>query len=1541
MAPRTPPLTTRRTRRQQALETSSDGSPTSSSHGMETPTPAGAHSSSPPSPTGLEPSAPLPMASTNTQQLLLQELARLNNRLTSLEQANTPQPEPTTAPSAFTAPAFTAPPATPPATYPGLDPSTILQKQLLDLANAEITSYLPTKCPVTLTLDNYPAWSSTIEGEVKLLNIPTILTQDDPPDDLPFNQEIWRRKANIMKARMYTAMSSNAKDRLGDITGLSASALWQHTATLFGRSTGEERMLLYHELRNLYIKDNDYLSYQNSFNRIANRLQTLGQLTTEGFLHDFFFIGLTNWNRAFVKSKLDEVYSTHRGPVHNLDLTTIQAQLASRAGIQSRESRDSRPRDPPTRTNNSSNRSHSKPVASSEHPSNPSHTLCNLCGLIHGPTCFRTYPEKAPARFKDHYYRKAYEFAQQKASGRSTPSSSASAAHHPSVSSSSAAPSETDPAASKELIPFKASSNAKSAITMSAVASTATFTWFVDSCASFHSTPHCQLFASYYPLHNVDLTPTDYMEGAQGYTSKPTGVGTVILNIQEGTLILKNVRHVPSFNSNLISVGALARTDHKLQYSPDATSQYITTPSGAEFVAELGSNDVYHLTTCLNPGDESSYTLVTTRSGKQANRPDDSPSSPPSPPPAPTHKKALPIESWHRRLAHLNQPDILRLASDPHSPITIQGSKNLPFCDVCQQAKQTRQYSKFPRSRLTKPLARVHIDLTGGGRTLDINDDSPIPSRMGTNYVMIITDDATRYRWLRYLDSKAASIDAFRVWLRHMKNFGYTAPACMVSDNEFQSQAWQDTYREEGIEWQPSAPYSPWQNAVSERGIRLLFERARSFMLDAPYIPQHFWADALHYAKDLTNHLPTSTALYNTPTPGGVDRNPDIKPSPYKTPFSTWTNSPEDELSSFHRWGCPVWVHRHGSDPPNNKLDSRSKCCFLLGHIAGNQYRVWDPQTRDVFTTNDVLFNDEFKAPTSSSIPSEPLSEPIEPSPRDPSPDADEEIWLRPAKGFSVAHLAHSLTPSSTDDTPSTYKEAISHRDAPKWQEAMRKEVDQLKARNCWTLVRHQILDHGQKVIPGRWVYRKKELPGIPLSQDYKAKARWVIRGNLLDKDFMESYAPVVNDTTTRLLTALTALLGWHTRQADATLAYLNGTLPEDKSVYMSQIQGFREGTQAEDLVCELRQSLYGLIPSARIWYDTLNQYLHEIGFHTSQYDSSLWIHSSRPHLYVTTHVDDFKIYAKQAVDADWFLNTLSTKFDINQVDDQTKYLGTTLSRSSGSGDLTISQASYATDLVASFGLANSHPVGIPMDPGLQIDDDPDPSLNIKEYQRGTGALNWLAIKTRPDLSRAVGVLSQYNTKPTQQAWNALIHTLRYLKGSTDRHLTYHTTSGPPDLTPQCYTDSDWGGPLTGDRRSVSGYTFLLAGAPIAWRSRKQNSIALSSNEAEYMALSETSRDTIWLRNILLELKLPTPSSPNFAIPIFMDNLSAQAMAEADVTTKRSKHIDIRYHYSREKVRDGIIQIHGCPTAEQAADGLTKPLRTEQFNRFLHLNGLT
>ena len=1372
---------------------------------------------------------------------------------------------------------------------PSVAPSSSIHPDIQQVQE-DIKTLLTDKCRVTLSLDNFESWRMAIVSDADLIQATQVLETAAPPDDNDFlASTIWSKKNTVLRARMLNAMTSPVRERLGVTTHLSASGIWEKVNALFGKSLAEERFLATKSLRELTLENGDYLTYQARFQQILTRLQNLGETLPDFLAHDFFIHGLGSWNRTFIKTRLDEFFSTGRGPIQNLDLFGLMAQLASRAGTHNREGN--------ARKDPNSSPGHAKPATnkpSGTGSQDGSKPTCSRCNRRHsGNSCFYENPSKAP------------EWWKKKHPDLFSPSQPQRDAPQPSANPPSA-----------DIPLFNAPHNANSAVAGAANnhVSYDASRWLADSCASYHLTPDRSLFLTYTPVTPI---PSDAIEDAKGDTAICSGIGTVHIPLGDHSLTLSDVRHIPSFAVNLISLGQLANQQYQLHYSADNTAIHFTSVNGSQYEARLTNNNIYQLAQCLHPGDDLQLSASAFA--------------------APGHHKiSLPILDWHRRLCHLNQADLLRLAHDPESCVHISGTKDLPFCDTCHQSRQTRQYGKIPRSRATKPLMRVHLDIAGGGRTLDVDhdDDSSIPaSRIGAKYVLFITDDATRYRWCFFLSHRSAAIVSFRHWLQSVKNQGFSAPAFVVSDNEFYSKDWAALYNSEGITWQPSAPHSPWQNPVSERTIRIIFERTRSAMIDAPYIPPRFWQDAVQCVTTLTNYLPTSTFLYNSPVPGGVNTNPDISPSPYRTPMAAWINSPVD-FSWHRRWGCPVWVHRHGADKPTTKFDSRSTCCFVLGHIAAGQYRVWDPRKDTVFNTNDVIFNESHQETPVASAPIQ--SEPTSSIPSDHDDDVHTD-WFHPASGRSFAAAALAFS-ARAPDTPTSYTQALTSTHAALWRTAMDAEVQELKNKGCWRLVRKDDLPPGTRVIPGRWVYKQKETNDQSLP--FLAKARWVIRGNLLDKSYIESYSPVASEQTTRLLYALASIYRWHIFKADAILAFLNGKMPAAKRVYMYQPHGYAEGEKGL-FVCELLQALYGLIPSARIWYDTLASYMRTLNFRCSAYDSALWCHCDRHHLYVSTHVDDFQIYCESASDGKWFLSSLAAKFAMKDANDE-KYLGVTVHRSPDRAITTLSQRDYALDLVNSFGLGDAHPVKLPMDPDMIIDDSPDPNINIREYQRGTGGLNWLSTKTRPDITRTSRYLSRFNARPTPKSWQTLKHCLRYVKGSLDYSIIFSGHDIPSPF-PTAFSDSDWGGPHTGNRRSVTGYVFLLAGGPIAWNSQTQTSVALSSNEAEYMAASDVSRDAVWLRNLFFDFNV-TPSSSDIPfppLPIYLDNAGALSMTGDTLVTKRSKHIDIRFHYVREKVQDGLVRFSHCSSNDNVADGLTKPLRADKFSRFLHLLGIS
>ena len=207
----------------------------------------------------------------------------------------------------------------------------------------------------------------------------------------------------------------------------------------------------------------------------------------------------------------------------------------------------------------------------------------------------------------------------------------------------------------------------------------------------------------------------------------------------------------------------------------------------------------------------------------------------------------------------------------------------------------------------------------------------------------------------------------------------------------------------------------------------------------------------------------------------------------------------------------------------------------------------------------------------------------------------------------------------------------------------------------------------------------------------------------------------------------------------------------------MNQPLGFAQGEKGT-LVCKLNQLLYGLAPVVRIWYDTLTSYLIHIGFCVCEYDAGLFIHTERQNVYLTTHVDDFKIVAVDAADAEWVVTMLATRFEIKDMGEIHHYLGMDVNmRPDG---IFLGQSTYVDELINSFRMETAHTHKTPLDSGLVIDDKPDEHVNKTEYQRGVGSLQWLASRTRPDIAHAACLLAQYNSAPTKKCWNALMHVL-------------------------------------------------------------------------------------------------------------------------------------------------------------------------------------
>ncbi|KAG2758561.1 hypothetical protein Pcac1_g29317 [Phytophthora cactorum] len=264
-------------------------------------------------------------------------------------------------------------------------------------------------------------------------------------------------------------------------------------------------------------------------------------------------------------------------------------------------------------------------------------------------------------------------------------------------------------------------------------------------------------------------------------------------------------------------------------------------------------------------------------------------------------------------------------------------------------------------------------------------------------------------------------------------------------------------------------------------------------------------------------------------------------------------------------------------------------------------------------------------------------------------------------------------------------------------------------------------------------------------------------------------------------------------------------------------------------------------------------------------------------------------------------------------------------------GKVSVRQTKFANDILEKFNMEKSNPVKTPQDPGLKLTKamceggcKHDETMANVPYRNAVGCLMYLMVSTRPDLAAAVGVLSQFAADPCPTHWQALKRVFRYIQGTKTHGIEFQ---GSCEDGLQGYSDADWAGDIE-SRRSTSGYAFMMNGGCISWRSKKQRTVALSSTEAEYMALSEATQEAVWLKVFLCELG---EMANDEAVKIYEDNQGSIALAKNPEFHKRTKHIDIRYHFVREKVEDGQVVLQYVSTTDMLADIMTKPIPATQF----------
>jgi hypothetical protein len=422
-------------------------------------------------------------------------------------------------------------------------------------------------------------------------------------------------------------------------------------------------------------------------------------------------------------------------------------------------------------------------------------------------------------------------------------------------------------------------------------------------------------------------------------------------------------------------------------------------------------------------------------------------------------------------------------------------------------------------------------------------------------------------------------------------------------------------------------------------------------------------------------------------------------------------------------------------------------------------------------------------------------------------------------------------------------------------------------------------------------------------------------------QDYKETFPPVVRFESLRTIIAFALQKGLKIHQMDVETAFLNGELSE--RIYMKQPEGFvKKGIEMQ--VCKLNNSIYGLKQSPCCWNHALDTQLKRMGFNQTKSDPCVYISMTGDPFIIAIYVDDILLASKSNQSMTKIKKEIASKFQVKDLGPLHYFLGVKLVHNTENQTIWLRQPTYTQQVLEQVGMSNAKYTKTPVNLGVKLCKGTDTSeyFDSELYQPTVGKLLYLAIRTRPDIAFAVSSVARYTAEPTVDHWKAVKHIFRYLVGTVNYGLLYSRTSN------DCigYSDSDWGGDLD-DRKSTSGYVFKIGGAPISWQSRKQSCVALSTSEAEYIALTCAAQEAIWLHQLLTELE----QEPEKKIVIYVDNQSTICLSTNPQFRGRSKHISIKYHYIRGQVRDGTVDLKYCRSEEMLADVFTKGVTGEKF----------
>lgn len=1000
--------------------------------------------------------------------------------------------------------------------------------------------------------------------------------------------------------------------------------------------------------------------------------------------------------------------------------------------------------------------------------------------------------------------------------------------------------------------------------------------WYIDSGASVHMTKHKNLFIE---ETNPDIKTIKVANNKSLSVHSSGKISLCVHNErgQQNEILIKNVLYVPELATNLLSVSQIIKNGGQVEFNKNGCiilNQDNVAVATASLINNMYRLNVSAAHACISDVIEQDVYL------------------------------------WHQRMGHLNFQSLNKL-SENAADLKLGVPANNVKCITCQEGKQTRLPFKTQGSQSKDLLELIHSDVCGPMETQSFGK---------ARYFVTFLDDYSKKIFVYVMHNKSEVLEKFTEFKKLVENQLNRTIKILRSDNglEYVNKNFSKFLKECGIRHQTTTPYTPQQNGTAERMNRTLIERAKCMMLNAN-LPKVYWAEAIHTAAYIINRSPTKSLCY-------------------KTPEEMWTGQ-KPNVSHMRTFGCEAMVHL--PKEKRKKLDSKSQKMTFIGYCENTKgYRFLLPNSKIAIKSRDAVFLEstvkrdyvpiELNTNESSTHSEQILSDDdsfntVNESKSDSEYFPDESIESSPERQTIIRTRSQVLKSKKQEESsylcfdeqllnyevPDNYEQAMKSVDASKWIMSIKEELDAHQQNKTWTLVDKT---PDMRVIGCKWVFRIKEECSGP-----RYKSRLCAKGYSQTKgiDYQETFAPTVRYDSIRLLLSEAAQHNLQIIQLDIKTAFLYGELVED--IYMTVPEGLTCNTNK---VCKLNKSLYGLKQSPRCWNYKFDSVLKKFGLVNSKADQCVYVGTiNGEKCYLCLYVDDGLILSKDMSTIKELINDLQSIFEVKTFPVK-NFVGMEIIKQDTY--IFIHQLSYIEKLLNKFNLNECKPNSIPADPHTILEKgEGEPEKNIP-YREAVGSLMHLATVSRPDISFAVSLVSRFLNSYNETHWNAVKKIFKYLK-ETKEYGIYYIQSSDPNIV-MGYSDADFANdPNT--RRSVTGYVFIKNGGAVTWACQKQQTVALSTTEAEFMAACAATKEVMWIKQLLSDIGEFNQKS----VCLNLDNQSAISVIKNNNFHKRCKHIDIKFHFIKEKYYDKVIELNYVCSDEQYADIFTKPLSKVKF----------